>query len=207
MRILNKAISGTAGARTHTQRAGGTVAYQRPCPVNRNTVAQCRRRGIFANAAREWAQLSPANQRKVAELAAEERRVDSLGRSTRVLPFNYFCRARMRGEQIPPANFGVAWINSHFRDWQTIEYGIVQMSFTEEIPELVELALLSNGGEGLVYVEGASDPKVFSYVEAGTTGIKFDSEDEPPFTLTRGVWRFDNGWEYPLAGLPAHFDW
>ena len=207
MRILNKAISGTAGARTHTQRAGGTVAYQRPCPVNRNTVAQCRRRGIFANAAREWAQLSPANQRKVAELAAEERRVDSLGRSTRVLPFNYFCRARMRGEQIPPANLGVDWINSHFIRWTYIEYGIFQMNFSEEIPELVELALTSNGGEGLVYVEGSDDVKFFSYVEAGTTGIQFESESEPPLTLSRGVWRFNDGWEYPLAGLPVSFKW
>lgn len=207
MRILNKAISGSTGARTHTQRAGGTVAYQRPCPVNRNTVAQCRRRGIFANAAREWAQLLPANQRKVAELAAAERRVDSLGRSTRVLPFNYFCRARMRGEQIPPANFGVEWLNANFKRWTRLDEDLIQFDLRAEIPELVSIALNADGGEGFAVEQGSGKVKKSEYVEAGINGVQFGGGSEPPLTIVRAYWRFNSGWEYPLAGLPASFDW
>lgn len=205
MRILRKAISGTEGARTHVQRAGGCVAYQRPCPVNRNTVAQCRRRGIFANAAREWSKLSELNRRKVAELAAAERRIDSLGHPTRVLPFNYFCRARMRGEQIPPFNAAIQWINEHCIGWSFVDEGVFQMDYNALIPRFVESILTEEGAYGVVFTDVHNDEKIFKYVEAGTNGIQFSSDSERPLTLTRGVWRFPDGWEYPLAGLPQIF--
>lgn len=132
MRILGKAISGTAGARTHVQRAGGSVCYQRPCPVNRNTLAQSKRRGIFASAAQAWKKLFALNQEKCAELARAEKRTDALGHPTRVLPFNYFCRARMRGEQIPPTNEGVnVFFNAGFYGFSTFNKRLTYKFSTE----------------------------------------------------------------------------
>lgn len=105
MRHLNLAMSGTEGARTFSQRAGGTLSVQKPAPVNKNTVAQIRRRGIFAAAASAYKKLRPETW---AWLAAERKKnpqKDALGKTVILSVYAYFVKLYLSGwRQLPDPN-------------------------------------------------------------------------------------------------------
>lgn len=96
-------MSGTEGARTFSQRAGGTLSVQKPAPVNKNTVAQIRRRGIFAAAASAYKKLRPETW---AWLAAERKKhpqKDALGKTVVLSVYAYFMKLYLGGWRESPA--------------------------------------------------------------------------------------------------------
>lgn len=97
MKLLGKAISGTCGARTYSVGGAGVTARQKVCPVNKNSLAQTRRRGLFAAAGAAFKNL-PAEQRAelhARALAASDK--DIFGKKITLSDYAFFLREWMRG--------------------------------------------------------------------------------------------------------------
>lgn len=102
MKLLGKAISGTCGARTYSVGGAGVTARQKVCPVNKNSIAQARRRGLFAAAGAAFKSLSAAQREEIHARALAASETDVFGKKITLSDYAFFLREWMRGIRPAP---------------------------------------------------------------------------------------------------------
>ena len=119
MKLLGKAISGTCGARTYSVGGAGVTARQKVCPVNKNSLAQTRRRGIFAAAGAAFKNLTAEQRAELHARALAAAETDVFGKKITLSDYAFFIREWMRGiRPAPSADPSIAML-----DWlRTISY-------------------------------------------------------------------------------------
>lgn len=103
MKLLGKAISGTCGARTYSVGGAGITARQKVCPVNKNSLAQTRRRGLFAAAGAAFKALSAEQRAELHARALAASDTDIFGKKITLSDYAFFLREWMRGIRPAPS--------------------------------------------------------------------------------------------------------
>ena len=103
MKLLGKAISGTCGARTYSVGGAGVTARQKVCPVNKNSLAQTRRRGIFAAAGAAFKNLTAEQRAELHARALAAAETDVFGKKITLSDYAFFIREWMRGIRPAPS--------------------------------------------------------------------------------------------------------
>lgn len=104
MKLLGKAISGTCGARTYSVGGAGVTARQKVCPVNKNSLAQARRRGIFAAAGAAFKTLTAEQRAELHARALAASDTDIFGKKITLSDYAFFLREWMRGIRPAPSD-------------------------------------------------------------------------------------------------------
>lgn len=102
MKLLGKAISGTCGARTYSVGGAGVTARQKTCPVNKNSLAQARRRGLFAAAGAAFKSLTALQRAELHARALAASDTDVFGKKITLSDYAFFLREWMRGIRPAP---------------------------------------------------------------------------------------------------------
>lgn len=102
MKLLGKAISGTCGARTYSVGGAGVTARQKVCPVNKNSLAQTRRRGLFAAAGAAFKSLTALQREELHARALAAAETDVFGKKITLSDYAFFLREWMRGIRPAP---------------------------------------------------------------------------------------------------------
>lgn len=103
MKLLGKAISGTCGARTYSVGGAGVTARQKTCPVNKNSLAQTRRRGLFAAAGAAFKSLTAEQRAELHARALAASETDVFGKKITLSDYAFFLREWMRGIRPAPS--------------------------------------------------------------------------------------------------------
>ena len=103
MKLLGKAISGTCGARTYSVGGAGVTARQKVCPVNKNSLAQTRRRGLFAAAGAAFKSLTALQREELHARALAASETDVFGKKITLSDYAFFLREWMRGIRPAPS--------------------------------------------------------------------------------------------------------
>lgn len=99
MKLLGKAISGTCGARTYSVGGAGVTARQKTCPVNKNSLAQARRRGLFAAAASAFKALTAQQREELHARALAAAETDVFGKKIVLSDYALFLREYLGGDR------------------------------------------------------------------------------------------------------------
>ena len=103
MKLLGKAVSGTCGARTYSVGGAGVTARQKVCPVNKNSLAQARRRGLFAAAGAAFKSLTALQRAELHARALAASDTDVFGKKITLSDYAFFLREWMRGIRPAPS--------------------------------------------------------------------------------------------------------
>lgn len=103
MKLLGKALSGTCGARTYSVGGAGVTARQKVCPVNKNSLAQARRRGLFAAAGAAFKSLTALQRAELHARALAASETDVFGKKITLSDYAFFLREWMRGIRPTPS--------------------------------------------------------------------------------------------------------
>lgn len=122
MKLLGKAISGTCGARTYSVGGAGVTARQKVCPVNKNSIAQARRRGIFAAAGSAFKALTALQRAELHARALAASETDVFGKKITLSDYAFFLREWMHGIRPEPQTDASIELMTMLRgtQWDTI---------------------------------------------------------------------------------------
>ena len=136
MKLLGKAISGTCGARTYSVGGAGVTARQKVCPVNKNSLAQTRRRGLFAAAGAAFKALTALQREELHARALAASDTDIFGKKITLSDYAFFLREWMRGiRPAPSEDLSIIALNEFRR-----------LSWTMEAASPIAVGLKGTGG-------------------------------------------------------------
>lgn len=137
MKLLGKAISGTCGARTYSVGGAGVTARQKTCPVNKNSLAQARRRGLFAAAGAAFKSLTTEQRAELHARALAASDTDIFGKKITLSDYAFFLREWMRGiRPAPREDLSIIALNE-FR----------KLSWTMQVASPLAVGLTGTGGQ------------------------------------------------------------
>lgn len=125
MKLLGKAISGTCGARTYSVGGAGVTARQKVCPVNKNSLAQARRRGLFAAAGAAFKSLTAEQRAELHARALAASDTDVFGKKITLSDYAFFLREWMRGIRPAPSEDPSIAVLDYLRQ-QSWRYELIQ---------------------------------------------------------------------------------
>lgn len=135
MKLLGKAISGTCGARTYSVGGAGVTARQKTCPVNKNSLAQARRRGLFAAAGAAFKSLTALQRAELHARALAASDTDIFGKKITLSDYAFFLREWMRGWRPSPSeDISISllnWMREHTWSYMAALPVIVNLSIQE----------------------------------------------------------------------------